>query len=334
MKVTVFSSKEFEIASLQKANNNAHELIFVKQALSIESVELAKSSDAICVFPNDDASAPVLEKLQQMKITHIANRAAGYDHIDLDKAAELNFRVANVPEYSPYAIAEHAVALMMALNRKIVLADQQVKRFDFALDNLIGFDFNGKTIGIIGTGKTGRIVARIMMGFGCKILAYDIEENKELSKSGVRYCNLDELCSASDIISLHAPLNSHTKYMIDKDRLASMKKGVMIINTARGPLLNTAHVLEALKSGHIGHLGLDVYEKEKGLFFYDHSKETLQDDLFARLLTFKNVLITGHQAFLTETALRNIADTTIYNLNCWQKGEQSKFELVSKKAIA
>lgn len=334
MKVTVFSTKGFEIASLEASNNNEHIFNFIEQPLSPATAALATGSDAVSVFPNDDAGPDTLEQLAALNIKYIANRAAGYDHIDLNKAASLDIKVANVPEYSPYAIAEHTVAMILGLNRKLVLADRKVKSFDYTLDDLIGFDLNGKTAGIVGTGKIGGIVAKILNGFGCKILAYDIEENQDIVKSyGARYCSLEELCANSDIITLHAPLNPSTKYMINKERISSMKNGVMIINTARGGLIQTEDAIAALKAGKIGALGLDVYEKEKGLFFFDHSNEVLTDDVFARLLTFKNVLITGHQAFLTETALKNIADTTIYNLSCWEKGEESKFELTKRKTV-
>ncbi|MBX9851734.1 MAG: 2-hydroxyacid dehydrogenase [Cytophagaceae bacterium] len=332
MKVTVFSSKEFEKKSLAKAFGDKHTLNFITKSLSADTADLANGSDAVCIFPNDDACGATLEALHILNIHFIANRAAGYDHIDLNKASELNFSVANVPGYSPYAIAEHAVAMMLSLNRKIVRADHKVKDYDFTLDDLIGFDMNGKTVGIVGLGKIGSIVAKILNGLGCNILAYDIEQNQDyVKKYNVLYTTLDNLFSESDIITLHAPLNQHTKYMINKDNINKMKKGVMIINTGRGGLINTIDAIEGLKSNHIGYLGLDVYEKEKGLFFYDHSKEIPTDDTFARLLAFKNVLITGHQAFLTETALKNIADTTAQNLDCWQEGKPSPNELVSKK---
>jgi D-lactate dehydrogenase len=331
MKVAVYSTKKFERFYLEVANNNKHDLIFLEEALSMDTVSLAKGCHAVSIFTNDDASAEVLEQLKEINIQHIAIRAAGYDQTDLKKGAALNFHVANVPEYSPYSIAEHTVAMVQALNRKIVLADGQVKEYNFSLDNLIGYDLNGKTVGIIGLGKIGGIVAKILHAFGCKLFGYDIQPNKEYKeKYGVEYVTLEHLCKYADIISLHAPLNEHTKYMINSERIKLMKKGVMIINTGRGGLLNTADAIEGLKSGQIGYLGLDVYEKEKGLFFYDHSTDIPQDDVFARLLTFKNVLVTGHQAFLTENALKNIADTTIYNLDCWEKGEGSDHELIKK----
>jgi D-lactate dehydrogenase len=334
MKVTVFSTKNFEISSLERANNNKHELRFISKSLSHETVHLADNSEAICIFPNDDASSSVLEELKRMNISYVANRAAGYDHIDISKANELNIRVANVPAYSPHSVAEHAAALILSLNRKIIVADHKVKDYNFSLDGLIGFDLNGKTAGIIGLGKIGSVLAKILNGFGCKILAYDLYQDEELaSKYNITYCDLDELCRKSDIISIHAPLTPSTKYIINKRSIDLMKQDVMIINTSRGALLKTEDAIEGLKSGKIGYLGLDVYEKEKGMFFYDHSHETMQDDLFARLLSFRNVIVTGHQAFLTENALKNIADTTIENLDKWEKGEKVENELTSVQVL-
>jgi len=329
MKVAIYSTKKFEKAYLENSNRHKHDITFLDVALSKETVWLAEGHDAVSIFTNDDASAKVLEELNKINVKKIAIRAAGYDQTDLVKAAELKFNVGNVPEYSPYSIAEHTVAMILSLNRKIVIADKKIKNYNFCLDDLIGYDLNGKTIGIIGLGKIGGIVARIMSGFGCKIIGYDIEKNKELIDNyQLQYMSLEDLCQKADIISLHAPLNEHTKYLIRKDTIRLMKKGVMIINTGRGGLVNTFDAIEGIKSGHIGYLGLDVYEKEKGLFFYDHSEGIPTDDIFARLLTFKNVLITGHQAFLTENALMNIADTTIYNLDCWERREKSINELV------
>lgn len=329
MKIAIYSSKPFEQVYLEQSNNSKHELYFITASLSIETASLAEGCESIAVFANDDVSSKVLDKLNHIGVRHIAIRAAGYDQVDLKKAAELKFNVANVPSYSPYAIAEYAITMMLTLNRKIVRADHQVKDFNFSLNELIGFDLHGKTVGIIGVGKIGAIVAKILHGFGCKILGVDIEPNHELTEQyGLRYTTLKELFSEADIISIHAPLTPETKYMINKSSLSLMKKGVMIINTSRGALLNTNDAIDALKEGQIGYLGLDVYEKEKGIFFYDHSHETMQDDVLAHLLTLKNVLITGHQAFLTENALKNIADTTIYNLDCWKKGEASEYELI------
>lgn len=332
MKVAIYSTKKYERVYLEKSNRGKHDFLFLEESLSPDTAELAKGCEAVCIFTNDDAGSESLKNLAKVGVKSMATRAAGYDNIDLNEAQDLNIPVANVPEYSPYAIAEHTIAMILAMNRKIVQADHQVKNYNFALDNLIGFDLHGKTVGIIGLGKIGRIVAKILHGFGCNLIGYDVTENKELTSAyGLEYVSLGKLCKQADIITLHTPLNDHTRYIINKANLQLMKKGVMIVNTGRGGLLNTADALEALKDGKIGYLGLDVYEKEKGLFFYDHSSELPQDDLFARLLTYKNVLITGHQAFLTENALGNIADTTIYNLDCFQKSERSIHELTARK---
>jgi len=334
MKVAIYSLKKYERVYLEKANRDKHDFLFLTEALSPQTAELAKGCAAVSIFTNDDAGTESLQQLAKLNIKSIATRAAGYDNIDLNEAEDLHMHVTNVPEYSPYAIAEHTIAMILAMNRKIVQADRQVKAYNFALDELIGFDLHGKTVGIVGTGKIGSIVAKILHGFGCKLLGYDVIENQELiAKYGMEYVSLGKLCKFSDIITLHAPLNANTRYLINKENMALMKKGVMIVNTGRGPLINTAEAIEALKEEKIGYLGLDVYEKEKGLFFYDHSADVPKDDLFAQLLTFKNVLITGHQAFLTENALTNIADTTIYNLTCFEKGERSLHELTGKKAI-
>jgi D-lactate dehydrogenase len=334
MKVTVFSAKQFEIPYIEKANHGKFELLFTEKRLSEETIDLAKGSTAVSIFVNDDASREVIEKLGRQGVKYIANRAAGYDHINLTTADKLNISVGYVPEYSPYAIAEHAIALILALNRKVIQAHQKISLNNYSLDNLIGFDLNNKTVGIIGLGKIGGIVAKILNGFGCKLLGYDIYPNQEyVEKYDLRYVTLDEIYQHSDIISLHTPLTSSTKYMINEKTIPSMKKGVMIINTARGGLINTLEAINGIKTGQIGYLGLDVYEKEKGLFFYDHSGDLLSDDTFSRLLTFPNVLVTGHQAFLTENALTNIAEATIYNLKCFEEGSVSKYSLHSKKIV-
>jgi len=328
MKLAIYSTKPYEIKYLENANMGKHQLLFIEEALSAETLHKANGCDAISIFTNDDGSAQVLESIKKINIRSIAVRAAGYDNVDLKKAAELSFKVANVPDYSPYSIAEHTATLILALNRKIVQADRKVKDSNFLLDDLIGFDLNGRTVGIIGVGKIGGILAKIMNGFGCKVLGFDIKENKDYTeKYNLQYVSLDEMYQKADIISLHAPLNEHTKYLINKDTLRKMKNGVMIVNTGRGGLINTVDAIEALKSGKIGYLGLDVYEKEKGLFFYNHSSDIMKDDVFARLLTFKNVIITGHQAFLTDNALKNIADTTINNIDSWQSGNRSKNDI-------
>lgn len=329
MKIAIFSSHKFETPYLEKANKQGHTLHYFSTNLNLNTVGLAREHDVVSLFVNDDASAPVLEKLHEYGIKYLALRSAGYNHVDLPKAKSLGIKVANVPEYSPYAIAEHTIALILALNRKIIRANNRIKDLNFSLDGLTGFDLNGKKAGILGMGKIGAIVARILHGFGCEILAFDMQEDPEMiRKYQVKYLDVDTICKQADIISLHLPLIPQTRYIIGKKAISKMKKGVMIINTSRGGLLDTKEVIKALKKGKIGYLGLDVYEEESGLFFEDHSEEDiLQDDMIARLMTFKNVLITSHQAFLTDTALENIADTTFYNIDCWAAGKSSDKEL-------
>ena len=328
MKVIVFSAHRFEKDFLLMANQQRHELVFVDGSLSLYTSLLAKGFDAVSVFVNDDASTHIIEELSKLGVKNIVLRSAGYNHVDYKRAKELGMRVARVPAYSPYAVAEHAVTLMLSLNRNIIRAHNRVMDLNFSLDGLTGFDMKGKTVGIIGTGKIGSVAAEILNGFGCRILAYDLYENQELkNKINVTYRSLETLCTEADIISLHCPLNEATKYLINEGSIKWMKNKVMLINTSRGELVKTQDVIEALKNGKIGYFGMDVYEEEEQLFFSDHSEEILQDEIIARLLTFRNVLITGHQAFLTKEALENIALTTINNLNCFEDKKPCPTEL-------
>jgi D-lactate dehydrogenase len=329
MDTVIYSTHKFEKEFLIKTNAGNLDLKFIELPLNIETAHLAAGAQAISIFVNDDASEKVLEKLHTAGIKFIALRSAGFNHVDMQKAKQLGMRIARVPAYSPYAVAEHAVALMMALNRKLVRANNRVHELNFSLDGLTGFDMNGKTAGIIGTGKIGVVVAKILHGFGCNILAVDQVENDEIKMQyNVRYTDYDTLYKMSDIITLHMPLTPQTRYLVNKESIQKMKPGVMLINTSRGALVNTKDVIAALKMGQIGYLGLDVYEEEAGLFFEDHSEDILKDDIISRLLTFRNVLITSHQAFLTQTALQNIADSTIYNLDCFEKDIDCKNELI------
>tara|TARA_R110001592_G_scaffold68626_1_gene210292 strand:- start:49312 stop:50307 length:996 start_codon:yes stop_codon:yes gene_type:complete len=319
MKTTIYSTHKFDRPTLEKANSDKHDIQWLDVRLTEETAVLAQGSEAVCLFAGDDASASVLKKLKEAGIKYIALRSAGFNHVDLKRANELGIKVARVPAYSPYSIAEHATALILALNRKIIRAHRRVMEMNFLLDGLTGFDLNGKTAGIIGVGKIGAVLVRILHGFGCRILAHDLVPNAELQeKYELEYVSCEKLCAESDIISLHVPLTASTHYIINQQKIDRMKKGVMFINTSRGGLVDTKAVIAGLKTGHIGYFGMDVYEEEEGLFFEDHSEDILQDDTIARLMTFKNVLITSHQAFLTETALRNIAETTIYNLDCFE----------------
>ena len=327
MKVLIYSTRKFEREYIERALDN-HQLRMLETRLTPDTASLAAGSDAVSIFVNDDASAPVLRKLKEAGVKYLALRSAGFNHVDLNEASRLGIRVARVPEYSPAAIAEHTLALMLALNRKIVRAHNRVRDMNFSLEGLTGFDMAGKTAGIIGTGKIGRMVARILHGFGCRVLAFDPYENEELkSKYEVSYTDLDTLLKESDIVTLHLPLSKESRYIINGDRIAKMKNGVMLINTSRGALVNTKDVIEALKTGKVGFFGIDVYEEEEGLFFEDHSEDIVQDDVIARLMTFQNVLITSHQAFLTREALGQIAQTTRYNLDCWEKGDPSQNEV-------
>lgn len=331
MKTLFYSTKNFEIPYLYTANQMGKEAVFIKERLSLQTVNKAAGFKAISIFTEDDASVKVLEELCKNGTRFVAVRAAGYDNIDLKKAKELGMLVANVPEYSPHAIAEHAVGLMLALNRKIVAANNQVHNQNFSVDNLIGFDLHNKTVGIIGTGKIGSIFAKIMHGFGCNIVAYDINKNQLLIDNyGVKYISLPSLCKEADIISIHTNLTTDTKYIINKNLIDLMQNNVMIINTSRGGCVNTQDIITGLEQKRIGFYGADVYENEKGIFFNDFSGKELKDKMLVKLLTMPNVLITPHQAFATKEALENIAATTFYNLACWKNNESSKNELIKK----
>ncbi|MBI3518854.1 MAG: 2-hydroxyacid dehydrogenase, partial [Bacteroidetes bacterium] len=284
----------------------------------------AKSCQAVSLFTSDKADASVLQTLAGYGVKYIALRSVGFDHVDLKEAKRLQMQVANVPAYSPHSVAEHAVTLLMTLNRKILLSQELMRVNDFRLDGLTGFDVHEKKIGIVGIGKIGETFARIMNGFGCELLCYDPCPRHELEvQLNIRFVDLAYLCTHSDVISIHCPLNKTTTHLFNKELFSIMKKGVFVINTARGPIINTQDLMQALDAGIVGAAGLDVYEFEKGLFFHDHSSKKTDDQVFQKLRLYKNVLITGHQAFLTETALKNIAQTTAYNLNCFAKGALS-----------
>lgn len=317
MKVAFFDTHPFERERFRIRNRErGHEIQYLETRLTAETARLAAGAQAVCCFANDHLDGEVLRILHQVGVQLIALRSAGYNHVDLPTARQLGLKVVRVPAYSPYAVAEHAVALMLSLNRKIHRAYHRVKEGNFSLTGLVGFDLHGKTVGIVGTGRIGSALARIMHGFGCRVLAYDKLPSSELAeKLGVHYVPLDQLYTESDIISLHVPLTPETHHLVNGEALHRMKKGVMLINTGRGALIDTTALIQNLKSGHIGSAGLDVYEEEEGIFFEDLSGEVLQDDQLARLLTFSNVLITGHQGFLTEEALNNIAETTLQNLS-------------------
>ncbi|GAB3300071.1 2-hydroxyacid dehydrogenase [Hymenobacter humi] len=328
MKTTVFSSYPFEQTYLTRAAQGQHELRFVPAPLGPDTVAQAQGSEAVAIFRNDDASAPVLEQLAALGVRGVAVRAAAHDHLDLPAAKRLGLRVANVPDSALHAVAEHAVAMILALSRRLRQADQQVRAYDFRLDNLVGFDLHGKIVGIIGCGRIGSAVARILHGFGCMLLGYDVQTNADLRKNyNLAYVPLEQIFAEADIVTIHTPLNEQTRHLIDAAALAHMKPGAMLINTSRGAVVDTAAALQALQSGQLGYLGLDVYEHEKDLFFSNHSEDGPRDQLFAALLAQPNVLVTGHQAFLTREALSNSADATIRSLSSWARNEPSRTEL-------
>lgn len=330
MKVAVFSAKPYDRQFLVQVNQEyAHELEFFEPALDAQTAGLASGYEAVCVFVNDRLDRQTLTILKQQGIRLIALRCAGYNNVDLEAAAEMEILVVRVPAYSPYAVAEHAIALILTLNRKIHRAYYRVREGNFALNGLLGFDLHGRTVGIVGTGKIGRIAGQILHGFGCRILAYDPYPNQDAAQF-CEYVTLEGLLSQSDIISLHCPLTEDTHHIIDPAAISLMKPGVMLINTSRGGLVDTAAVIKGLKSKQIGHLALDVYEQEENMFFNDLSGEIIQDDVFERLLTFPNVIITGHQAFFTADALNNIAQTTLSNITAIASN-QSCPNLVSNK---
>ena len=315
MRIAVFSTKPYDKNFLDAANVDAgHELVYLEPRLTVQTASAAEGVQAVCAFVNDDLSANVLKALAQRGIQLVALRCAGFNNIDLVAARDLGMIVARVPEYSPNAVAEYTVALILTLNRKTHRAYSRVREGNFALDGLLGFDLKGRTVGIIGTGKIGTEFSRIMTSFGCSVIAFDPKPNSDCRALGVRYMPLLDLLRNSDIVSLHCPLTPETHHLIDASAVSQMRNGVILINTSRGAVVDTRAVIDALKSGRIGGLGLDVYEEESDLFFENLSGTIIQDDIFARLLTFPNVLITGHQGFFTFEAMRAIAETTIDNV--------------------
>lgn len=327
MKVTVFSSKPYDVASLSQVPDTI-DWHFLEPRLDSDTAKLAKGCEAIVAFVNDDLSAPVLTELKSQGVKMVALRCAGFNNLDLEAADTLGLRVARVPAYSPEAVAEHAVALTMMLNRHLHRAYNRVRENNFSLDGLLGFNLHGKTAAIIGTGAIGRATARILKGFGCKLVAYDLYPNATFSDDiGGQYLPFEQAITQADIVSLHCPLTPDTYHLIDAYSLAKMKKGAMLINTSRGALLDTQAAIDALKSGQLGYLGLDVYEQEGDLFFEDLSNRIIPDDVFQRLLTFPNVVITGHQGYFTQEALSAIAQTTVDNLNAFHQGQLSGNEL-------
>lgn len=315
MKVAVFSTKAYDQQFLEAANRSqGHELVFFEARLTPKTASLAEGFPAVCVFINDQLSGETLRILAEKGTRLIALRSAGFNHVDLAAAAELGITVVRVPAYSPYAVAEHAVALILMLNRKLYRAYNRVRDDNFSLEGLLGFDLHGSTVGIVGTGKIGVCFAQIMKGFGCRLLAYDVYQNPACLELGVEYRELPDLLAASDIVSLHCPLTPETHHLINPDSLQYLKPGAMLINTSRGALINTRAVIDGIKSGKVGYLGIDVYEQEEELFFEDLSDVVIQDEAFQLLQSFSNVVITAHQAFFTRNALGKIAEVTLANI--------------------
>jgi D-lactate dehydrogenase len=329
--IAFFDARPYDIDSFNEINAKYHfNIKYFKFHLTPDNIVLAQGYDAITVFVNDTIDSEMISKLKDYGIRLIALRSSGFNNVDLKSALD-KITVVRVPGYSPNAIAEHSVALMLTLNRKIHRAYFRTRDTNFALNGLLGFDMNGKTAGIIGTGRIGRVLARILKGFGMDIILYDkFRDNQFASETGSMYVGLGEIYRYSDIISLNCPLTPETEYMINSDAISLMKRGVMLINTGRGKLIRTSDLIEGLKSGHIGSAGLDVYEEESQYFFEDMSDRVLPDDILARLLTFNNVIITSHQGFFTREALHNIAETTLKNIDDFFSGRQSENEVCYK----
>lgn len=333
MKLAVFGTRPYDRESLEEANaRHGHDLTFLEARLTQESRSLASEYEGVCVFVNDQVDATVIETLAAGSTRTIALRCAGYNNVDVAAANKRGISVVRVPAYSPHAVAEHTVALILALNRQIHRAYARVREGNFELNGLMGFDLHGRTAGIVGTGKIGTIVARILNGFGCKLLAHDVVPNPECEAIGVRYVTAAELLRESDILTLHCPLLPDTYHLIDEEALKLVKSGAMLINTSRGALIDTRAVIAALKSGQLGYLGLDVYEEEADVFFRDLSNKVIEDDVLARLLTFPNVLVTGHQAFFTRTAMQQIATTTLSNVSDIESGRPCANEVTPQMA--
>lgn len=313
MKIVFFSAQPYDKAFFNQFNQDKNELVFIDIPLSEQTVDLANGAEAVCVFVNDKVTAGVIQKLAAGKTKIIALRCAGFNNVDLEAAKAAKIKVCRVPAYSPEAVAEHAVAMLLTLNRKTHKAYNRVREQNFSLQGLLGYNLHGKTVGVIGTGNIGKAFCKIMLGFGCKVVAFDLIANKEMEADGVVYQPLMDVLKA-DIISLHCPLNEQTKHLINKDTMAYMKPGVVMINTSRGGLINTHDVIKALKSGQISALGIDVYEQEEKIFFRNLSEVIIQDDEIQRLMSFPNVLITAHQAFFTQEAMEQIATTTLNNI--------------------
>ena len=323
MKIAVFSTKSYDKVYLERHKaKSKHTFTYFETDLNADTTNLTIGFEAVCVFVNDKVNKETLENLSKNGIKLIALQCAGFNNVDVKAAQEKNIKVVRVPAYSPEAVAEHAVAMILTLNRKTHKVYNRVRESNFSLENLTGFNLHGKTIGVIGTGQIGIAFCKIMLGFGCKVIAYDLKKSDKLISKGVDYQSIDEVLKNSDIISLHCPLTKETHHLFDKSAFSKMKDGVMLINTSRGALINTKDAIEALKKGKIGYFGIDVYEQEEHIFFKDLSESIIQDDLIQRLISFPNVLITPHQGFFTEEALTQIAVTTMKNITDFEEGKE------------
>ncbi|MEL6866913.1 MAG: 2-hydroxyacid dehydrogenase [Bacteroidota bacterium] len=328
MKVAMFSTQPYDQQYFEKYNDRSSiEITFFKTNLGIKTAKLSKGFDAVCVFVNDVIDEATIQTISQNGVQLIALRCAGFNNVDMEAARKYQVKVLRVPAYSPEAVAEHTVALILTLNRKTHKAYNRIREGNFSLNRLMGFNLNGKTVGVIGTGKIGLALCRILKGFGCRLIAYDLYESNELKNLGVQYTTLAQVLQQSDVLSLHCPLTRATKHLINKDSIAAMKDGVMIINTSRGGLVNTADIIEGLMSQKIGYLGIDVYEQEEHLFFKDLSERIIQDEFILRLNSFPNVLITSHQAYFTEEAMKEITLTTLDNLESFAMGKELRNEV-------
>lgn len=322
MRIAVFDTRRYDREALERANHSrGHDLHFLEMRLDATSARLAEGARGVCSFVNDRVDRACIEVLRQVGVELLLLRCAGFNHVDLQAAADLGLKVVRVPEYSPHAVAEHTIGLLLALVRRIPRAAQRVREANFSLEGLVGFDLYGKTFSVVGTGRIGAATARIAHGFGCRVLAHDLMPDEELRALGVTYVDLDTLYRESQIVSLHVPLTPATRHLINEHALARMQPHGILLNTSRGALVDTRALIGALKSGHLGGAALDVYEEEAELYFRDLSDEVLQDDTLARLLTFPNVLVTAHQAFLTQEALRSIADTTLGSAGAFDEDE-------------
>ena len=327
MKIAFFSTKSYDKTYFDRYVSS-HEIIYFDAQLNEQTVNLAMGCQVVCVFVNDKLNTSVITSLKALGIQLIALRCAGFNNVKLSVAKELGIEVVRVPAYSPHAVAEHALALILTLNRKTHKAYNRVRDGNFSLERLTGFDLYGKTVGVIGTGKIGQIFSSIMLGMGCKVIAFDLMVSKELMEKGIEYLPIIDILKQADIISLHCPLTEQTKHLINEHTISLMKDGTMLINTSRGGLINTSDAINGLKTGKIGYLGLDVYEQEETLFFNDLSENIIQDDVIMRLLSFPNVLITSHQGFLTEEALNQIAQITLTNIDEFTAGLNLKNKVV------